>query len=199
LIIASIGTIQKHIVNVGNDFIYFAEDIRPTKDQLVPCNKYRFLIYDKTTDDSLYVSNPFKFLTEDVNEKSTYLEYRNSTEIYRFDYPGLPSFKNKVRLQLYATHFDGDTELESYRSDTSGEVRNLESSLDKVITVETYWFDELAHIATLAMNQHDGIEMNGFEYTVKTPHQVEENTSSVVKKGIFEVIETQFSRINKFC
>lgn len=199
LIIPSIGVIVKHIVNIGNDYTYFATGIRPEEEQLTACNNYRFLIYDKSTNDSLFISNPWIFLVKDINDKSTYLEYRNSANIYNFDYDGLPTFLNKVRLKLYALHFDGETEIEPYRSDTSGEVRNLESTLDKFIVVETYWFDELAHIATLVMNQHDGIIMNGFEYTVKTPHQVEENTSSGVKKGIFEVIESQFSRINRFC
>lgn len=199
LVIASIGTITKHIVNIDNDFIYFATGIRPEAESLIPCNNYRFLIYDKTTNDSLFVSNPWKFLTEDVNDKATYLEYRNSQNIYNFDYDGLPNFLNKVRLKLYALHFDGETELEPYRSDTSGEVRNLEGTLDKFIVVETYWFDELAHVATLVLGQHDDIRMNGVEYTIKTPHQVEENTQSGVKKGIFEVIDAQFSRINRFC
>ena len=199
LIIPSIGTIQKHIVNIDNDYVYFGTDIRPEKDDLVPCNLYRFVIYDKSTDVLLYISNPWRFLTEDVTEKSTYLEYRSSTSIFNFDYTGLPSYVNKVRLKLYNIGLGSESESEQYRSATTGTVRNFESVLDKFFVIETYWFDELAEVATMVLNEHDDIKMNAVEYTIKTKWQPEDNVFSRVKKGTFEVIEKQFSEINRFC
>jgi hypothetical protein len=199
LLIPSLGNIQKHIVNIDNDYVYYATDIKPTRDQLTHGNNYRFIVYDKSTNESLYISNPWKFLTEDVTENSTYLNYRSSISKYNFDYDGLPDFYNKIRLKLYKIGIGSDTDIEPYRSDTSGEVRNLESTLDKFLIIETYWFDELAQVATMAMNQHDQIFMNGVSYTIKTPFQPDDNPLTRLQKGTFEVYDSQFSRINKYC
>lgn len=193
-----IATVQLNVVS-GSTVDLYAEGINPTG--LVDSKNYRFVIWDTVTNNAIYISNLWVYFIEDkdLNKLTSYLEYRASQNIYYWDYEGLPNFKNKQRLHLYRMSWNPENQTDSYREDTTGRTNNYFSSPQKYYEIQTYFFDDRAHEATVVLCEHDEIELNKLGYTVKTKHSIEENPREDSHNGSFELYENRFSTINKTC
>ena len=89
-----------------------------------------------------------------------------------------------------------EIELEQYVEQTTGKRRNLKSISSKVLTMETYFFDDEANDMMLAISMHDDILLNGKVVDVKTAYAIETNRINSLQKGTIEFYDQDFSTIN---
>lgn len=156
---------------------------------------YQFIVFDNT-DDSLEVqSTCFNLISTNEITEFTYLEFRNSTDTFNFDYETVAGYNN-VFLPMNVIDQQPEIEKKEYRERSTGLLRNQKNQSAKVLTLETYFFDEYSHDAMLALSNHDDIKINGVVVEVKEAYQVERNKMSSQNKGTIEVYDQRYSTIN---
>jgi len=197
-VLTNVATVKQNVI-IGNQVNLYAEDIKPAG--LKDSNFYKFVIFDTTTNEVIYLSNEFVYFIDDeeLNKITSYVEYRASQNLYYFDYINLPLFKNKIRLHLHRMAWNPENTTDSYEEDTTGIVRNFFSTPRKYFEIRTYFFDDRAHEATVIFCEHDEIILNRLAYTVKTKHSLEDNPREDTHNGSYELYENRFSTVNKTC
>lgn len=162
---------------------------------------YRLAIVDSSNSNAIvFVSNDLKCITTtNANKKTGKFVYKNSVNIYRFLYESIPDFTHQIRLMINGLEDNVEGQLDQYRSVSSGKLRNVNVELDRVIKIETYYFDRLAHAAVGVMQVHDYIFINGISYLVKNLYKPDwSNPAKATFKGILEIYEQDFSMSNRY-
>lgn len=171
---------------------YHAEFTMP----LLQFGENRFYVLYNTSSGIVYfISNPFRFEKQN-KECFPLLSYRNSEDVFLNGYDCFTDKRNQHRIDFNLIDGQPEIELKQYREQGTGLLRNQKSESAKVMTVETYLFDNGANDAMLSLSIHDDIQINGKAYEVKTPHQVIANRFTKRKKGTIEFYDQEFSTIN---
>lgn len=195
----NIGVINSDLV--GEDSItgyelynYYAKFICP---EVTP-GIYEMIIYNYVTNKTLLVSNSIEIMQpEQANEVTQQIEYSNVSKIYNFMYDS--GFTNKFRLHIFEEDRQYETEVKQYRPVTTGKIRNIRTTSDRILTLETYYFDEEAHEAAAAMFIHSDIFISGIKVEPRTAYKITpRDRIRNVNKGQIEVVDVNYSMINKF-
>lgn len=164
-----------------------------------PIGFYRLAVWNQLTGAIMFVSNRLELMTlSDAKCDSSLLRYRNTNTLYGVRYPALPNFLNTHRLRIYQLEFQGEGDLEQYRSVSSGELRNVNFELDKSIQLEMYWFDNHAHEAAIVWQMHNYIAINDKLYLPKGLYKIEWDVKRKLNKGRIEMFEQAFSTANRY-
>lgn len=157
---------------------------------------YRPIIYDSTTDQILYVLNWFEFKSQFEAGNYVHLSYRNSSNIFNFNYEELPNFRNEIFIDLNVINNEPEYDLTNYSEASTGFVRNQKSQLKDSYTLEAYFFDEVAHSGMKGISMHDDIELNFRPYQIKEGYEIEFNIRNRVEKGSIQVYDQNANEIN---
>lgn len=170
---------------------------------------YRFMIYDSSVanyDDIIYLSNEFELINDDRYLTETIkIKYRHYANIRNINYVGLPTFFNVVRLRITqpepSTYEFKNAVL--YRDTDTNEPFYQQFEDYKITSLETYWFDDPMHEATLVFMEHSNkfiVDYVNRPIEVRTEsglQPVQVNRASRLSTFKFEVYDSDFSRINR--
>lgn len=188
---SDIGTITKDVIS-GSDYrFYFSFNI----DLSVDPGIYYMVVYNSSTNDVKYVSNCIEVITEDDIECYVYLEYRNSSDIFNYNYEDVVNY-NTVFLEMNLIEAEPEIQLTTYREQTTGYRRNRKSQTSQVISMETQFFDDGANDMMFALSVHDDIKINGTVVEVKTAYKIDTNKFNSVQKGVIEFYNQEYSTVN---
>lgn len=188
---ASIGTLSKDIISGTSYRFYTTVNISAS----VPKGIYDVVVFNSSTNALKYQMDCVKVITDNDLDEYALFAYRNSTNLYNFNYEGILKY-NTVFLPVNVIEHQIETNRKQYREQSTQKVRNQKSTADKVITVETYFFDERAHDMFGVLAQHDDIRINDNRVTVKEDYKVETIQRSTVSKGTIQFILQDYSTIN---
>jgi hypothetical protein len=190
-VIAEIGTLQKDVVSVSGYRFYLPFTI----DGATPKGTYQMVIHNNVIPALKYDSNWFEVITSDDIENYMLLFYRNSSNAFSFNYQGVNNY-NTIFLPMNIIDQQPEINLTAYRERTTGIIRNQKSQTAKVISIESYFFDDEANDMMLALSIHDDILINGQSFQVKTAYKIEYDKNASMHKGVIEMYNQKFSTIN---
>ncbi len=159
-------------------------------------DKYWMVIYNTLNENVYYVSNPFRSYKEEDKLCYPLLSYRNDCDTFGFGYECVAT-RNKIRLDINMVEPQAEIEIDQYREQTTGLLRNEKSQTALVTVVETKQFDDGANLGGMfSLNTHDDILINDRPYEVKTPHRVTPNRKNPLQDGVIELYDQEFSTVN---
>lgn len=195
----NIGVINSQLVGEDSEsgyelFNYYSKFICPEVEPGI----YEMIIYNYVTNKTLLVSNRIEIMNQDDADLVTQqVEYSNVSSIYNFRYDS--GFTNKLRLHIFEEDRQYDTQVRQYRPVTTGKVRNIRTTSDRILTLETYYFDEEAHEAAAAMFIHSDIYISGIKIEPRVGYKINgRDRMRNTNKGQIEVYDVNYSMINKF-
>ena len=180
----NIGALKKHILENELYNIYCEFTFPPMAN-----NTYYFEIVDVVKAVSKAKSNYILVENTAYNLTTQRIEYANELNIDKFYYETLPEFRNIFRLQLSKIDVQFPTEKNQYRNITDHKLRTISSYRDKVVKIESYYFDEDGHEAMASVVDHSEIYIDDQKYVAKTPYQTTTSITSNLYKGEFDAIE----------
>lgn len=186
---ANAGTLMQDVIS-GSEYRFYADF---TISDALDNGIYQLVIFNNTNDEIKYISNCFKLIAIEDVENYVYLQYRNSSDIFGFnsDISGY----NNVFLDLNITDFQPEIERDSYKEASTGQIRDQKGEFEKVLTLESYFFDDGANDGLIMLSSLDDILINQINVKVKTPLQIESNIRNSLQKGTIEFYDQDFSRI----
>lgn len=188
---ADVAPLEKDVIS-GSDFRFYASF---TIDPLVPNGVYFFVVYNDQTDELKYQSNCFRVISLDIIDQYVYLQYRNSGNIYDFNYETVNQY-NSVFIDASVIEQQPEAELKQYQEQATGKMRLLKSQVRKQVNLETQFFDDEANDAMLSISVHDDILLNESPFEVKTPFQIGTNKFNALQKGTIELYDQDYSTVN---
>lgn len=192
LVIADIATLQQDIIT-GAEFRFYTTFKIPVG--VDAGSSYYFVIFNDITDELIYVTNCFRVISDQEIQDYVLLTYRNSCNMFNFNYETIDD-ANTVFIRANLVEAQPELQLQQYKSQSTGKRRNLKTQTDRVITLETYFFDDEANKVMVILGVHDEITLNGSSYTVKSGHVVETNKFNALQKGTMEFFDDDLSEIN---
>jgi len=187
----ALGTLNKCSID-GSDYRFY---VSATIDSGVSNGIYQMVILNTVTGDLKYQSNCIRIISTAEISNYSYLEYRNSTDTFNYDYANVSGYNN-LFLEMNVIDQQPESEKKSYRERSTGKLRNQKNQTSKVLTLETYFFDEDAHNMMLALVNHDNIKINGVEIEIDSDYQIDRNKMSKQNKGTVSIYDQRFSTIN---
>jgi hypothetical protein len=196
MVAVSIGNLAKHAIDDGTYNIYCDAVTIPSG---TPPGYYRMIIYRQDTNAVLYLSNVLEvMLLDDAKCNSVVLQYKNGVDFYKYYYTLVPDYINKIRMRMYRSDEQPEGTLTQYRAISTGVLRNVSYELDKMLKLETYWFDDNANRAMFVFQAHGFLTINNFFYLVKTPFKWTFDQRKRCNKGTIEFYEQAFSSANRY-
>ncbi len=196
MIEAEIGTLQKHDITPGTYNIYASVVNIPAG---IDFGFYYMMIYRQDTSAIIMASNPIELMSlEDSKAESVRLQFKHGYNFYKYYYELVPLYINKIRLRMYRIDEQFEGELVQYRAVSSGRLRNVSFELDKKITLECYYFDDLANRAMGVFQAHGFMTVNDYFYLPKTLYKWAFDAKKKVMKGTIELFEQDFSTANRY-
>jgi len=162
----------------------------------IATGNYFLAIYSGSPGTVRYVSNEFRFVAASDILTLCYLEYRNASTMFKFNYSGLPTFYNQIFADFNNIENQPDIEKENYPEVTTGEVRSSKVYSKKIVTLEADYFDDYAHDAMLAFSGHDNITINKVPYEVNDPYEIIPSRANSLKRGTITLFNSRVSTIN---
>lgn len=190
-IIQSVGALEKDSVTLSG-FRFYTAFTLPSS---VPRGTYYFVIYNTVTSAVKYQSNCVKVIDESEIEKYVLLFYRNSTDLFNYGYNDINNY-NTVFLPMNIVNQEPDVIESVYTERTTGERRKQKTQVSKVLSLEAYYFDDEANDMMIALASHDDIKINGIKVEPKGSYKIEYDKNNAVKRGVLEVYDQRFSKIN---
>ena len=142
-----VAVLSKDIIS-GTDYRWYADDfIFPD----IENGCYRFIIQDTVQNNVLYVSDIIEVV--DSTDGLMYARFRNASNMLNYNYEGLPSFNNKVHIEMFDRKPLLSTTTQGYDL-TDGSFKRIRTIRTKNIELVTGWFDENEHEATESMIIH---------------------------------------------
>ena len=157
---------------------------------------YFFVIYDTSDDSVLFKLNTFKLINPDEAGNYVRVSYRNSSNIFNYAYEELPDYRNVVYLDFNLIANDTEYDIKTNTEATTGLQINLKSQLRDAVTLESYFFDQVAHYGAKGLSMHDDININFLDYEVKEGYEIETNKISKVTKGTINLWVQDNNTIN---
>lgn len=192
--ITDLGAIMQR-VTLTNGYRMYADFIFPN----ISNKQYQFIIYNTNTSSVKCLSNWFMVMdTASADIITAYVAYRNSRSQYYYDWALYPDFYERVRLNLSLQSYTPEGTVEQLQSVNTGRRRNLNRTVDKSVKLQTYYFDDGANDACIALFESDDIQINGKQYLAKTIYTPNARPNSKVSTGEVELYEQDFSSVNKY-
>lgn len=105
---------------------------------------------------------------DDANFTSAMFEISHNSTLGNFFYPYVSEeYFQKMRLRINLREYQPETNIESYRSTATGQVRNLQGTYQSSVTIETPEYSVHDHKAMAVLSVHDIIKINGKQYVRK--------------------------------
>lgn len=163
----------------------------------LPSKKYRIAFIDNNDSGRIgVISNQFYIASESESNCLIELKYRHSNSIFGFNYDDRPDEYNIIWLHLNMIESQPEIELKQTREYTTGVRRSQRIEISKVLTLESYYFDDETNDAMLALSAHDDIRLNGKVVTVKEAFQIITDRRNSVQKGTIEFYDQSYSTVN---
>jgi len=180
----NVGVLKKQFVkdifyNIWCDFIF----------PVLGNGEFQFVIYDSVKNVEKARSNYILVENTQHDLITQRIEYSNELNGNKFYYESLPGFTNKFRLPLSKIDVQFPSEKKQYRNITNNKLRTFQTFRDKVVKIESYYFDEDAHEAMSAVVDCNNVIIGGSKYVPKTGYNINNNISSLISKGDFEAYE----------
>ena len=192
-VVAGVGVLSQDVIS-GTNYNLFSELTLN-----VAAGIYQLRIYNTVSDTLKCISNYFQVLPLETADLITVaVRYRNSRNHYKFRYVENAAFYNKVRLHLGLKDWQPEGNFQQYRSVSTGKLRNEKYELDRLVKLETYYFDDAAHDSMAILCSCDNIELNTRLYLAKGLYKPTINENSTVSKGEVDLYDYAFSKINKY-
>jgi hypothetical protein len=179
-IIENFANLHKDEINEAQYNIY-SEFIFP----IAEVGEYKFGIWDNYQNKYKAVSN--SFTVHNNTEDTTVLKYRSPYDFENFGYSRLPEYFNVFRLPLILVDIQYESEKQQYRNVTDRRFRNYRSYRDKMIKVESYYFDDNSHEAISCAYEHEVLILNNQLYVPKSGYEIEDIRERDTKKGSIEL------------
>jgi hypothetical protein len=186
-LIENFANLEKDQVNEAQYNIY-AEFTFPVAADGV----FKFGIWDNSQNKYKAISNTFTIYS-DVT-KTAVLKYRSPYDYERFGYSRLPEYFNVFRLPLILIDLQYESQKSQYRNVSDRKFRNYRSYRDKVIKVESYYFDENSHEAISCAYEHEVLIINDQLFVPKGGYEIDEIPDRDTKKGSIELYADSSSR-----
>lgn len=205
-LVRSTGLVQQNVAPLQRVFADDATTYFPyasvTLSGVAP-GVYRLAIVDTSTTapyNVLFVSQDIQVMTVAEAPKVTArFRFRNSANIYRVLYNALDDdFLQEIRLRVNVLAEETDGEISQYRAVSTGRLRNVSFELDKFITLETYFFDDMGHRAVMVWQAHDFLLINNLNYLIKDLYKIQWEPHLNTNKGSIELYEQAFSTQNRY-
>jgi hypothetical protein len=105
----------------------------------------------------------------EANQLSAIFEYSHNKKLGSLYYPYLSTgTKQKLRLRISVSDAQSDTTISGYEEVSTGQMRNLQGTIRKFITVTTMDYSREDHDAMMILSVHDTIIINGVTYIRKS-------------------------------
>lgn len=157
---------------------------------------YQFEIYNTSTSSQKCVSNWFRVMND--AGPTSFVKFKNSRNIYDYQYELIPDFYNQFRLHLSVNSVSAEGGASQVQNVATGRRRNANGISDKSFQLSTYYFDDGAHDAAIALIEHDSIEINGRSYIKKGAYTPNIRVNSKLSVGQADLYEQAFSSVNKY-
>lgn len=191
---SNLGVILQR-VSLTNGYRLYADFIFPD----VPNRQYQFQIFNTVTNVPKCTSNWIQVLDFYQAETITAsVVWRNSRSNYYYDWTLYPDFYCRIRLHLSLQSYTPEGTVEQLQSVNNGHRRNLNRTVDKSVKLMTYYFDDGANDACIALFEADDVQINGKKYLAKTIYNPNARPNSKVSTGEIELYEQDFSSVNKY-
>ena len=175
-----IGTLTKDIIS-GSSYRFYSEFTIP--EGLTP-GCYYLVIRDEFYDQVKYISNKLQYST--LLDYTFYLKFRNNKSILNFNYEGLSSFYNKVRVKLQKRQPQQDTTSIGYDL-IDGNFNPVRYVKGKEFEFITLWYNELDHDAFSTAIIHSSfliIERGAFvQYRTDDRYQIDWSDNYPLAEG----------------
>ena len=185
-------------VNGGTLFHVYGYFVTPALDQFA----YLPIIYKENNNAVKYVGNCLKVIQPEQcpDNYTLTLEYRNTTNYFRYLYEQVPDYYNTIRIALtLASSPLNDDEIGSDQEISTGTRKFKEIITNRYYTLTALKFDNKAHEAGLALGTHDTILMNGEEYLTRTAWTPEGDQGEVIRDATWEVWRVAYSEVSRSC
>lgn len=186
-----VATLTKDIIS-GSDYRFY---MTVNIDVSVLNGEYYLVVYNSLTDEVKFQGNCIYVISEDEIENYVYLQYRNSSNIFNINYGVFSEYQN-IFLDMNVIDEQPEIEVKTYTEVSTGKIRNQLSNTAKVLTLESYYFDDGANDMMLALSVHDDILINGKVVKVKTPYKIETSLRDSLQRGVIEFYDQEFSTVN---
>ena len=151
-VVLDVAPISTDIFSGGYRF-YVEDFVFP----VVPTGCYRFLVLDVSFGENvIYLSDPFEVV--DSTEGLINCKYRNGKDILNYNYEGLPTFYNKIHVELLKRKPLRPTITQGYML-ASGSFKRIKTLLTKTWEFITGWFDTNEHDAMQSMVIHSDLQL----------------------------------------
>ena len=188
-VVPNLGTLNKDVTTGA----FYRFSITFTISNTVPLGLYYPVIYNTSTNDVVFQGNQIRVINDEQAEKYVYCQYKNSSNLFNTNFSD--TYMN-VFLEVNLIEQQPEIALQQYRELSTGKIRNQKTQTAKVLTLETYFFDEGANDMMLALSVHDDIMINGITVKVKTPFKIITNKYNSTTKGTIEFYDQRFSTVN---
>lgn len=163
---------------------------------LVDGKQYELRIYDSVIggDPVLYSVMCFEFRSS--ADGLVQVSYRNSSNIFNYNYVELPDYRNIFYLDLALIDEQAEYEIDSYFEVSTGDARMIKSQIKDYIVLESKLFDSQRHDGMKALSLHDDIILNQRTYSVKEGYSIDYNIRSKRADGTIEFWDQGKNEIN---
>lgn len=193
-VVNNLGAILQK-VTLASGYRFYADFIFPD----ISLAQYQFQVFNTDTNTVKVISNWFQTLDTDTANKTTVsVVWRNSRSNYYYDFALFPDFYCRIRLHLSLQSYTPEGTIEQLQSVNTGRRRNLNRTVDESVKLQTYYFDDAANKACIALFEADDIQINGMSYLSKTIYAPNTRSNSKISTGEIELYEQDFSSINKY-
>ncbi len=215
-----IAAVDKDLNIVTDNFLTLQQDTSPTTGYRIwgytsslalgtstdLANTKYFVIYDNVSSAIIWRSSQIKVTTQDAlySDKYVRFQYRNLSDRFGMAYNSIiaseANFYNYVYLEMRFTQAEYISELSVYEEVSTGNERVNGTSLNKVLNMRGYKWDDLFHeAAQVALGTSAEIFINGKRYIFEAASGYDGNTNeiSTLSLSSFRLFEYDYQLTDK--
>jgi hypothetical protein len=149
--------------NIGSlNYLTIAEGIKISGQITIPvlCDgTYNYIIYNTTTMDLVFISNPMELINDVSIQYTSMLKYRNKADVLGWNYYEQPTFYNTVRIHALLSD-EQTTEETSEYNDVNYNIITPKIVIRKEHTLEVDYLDSISHDAFHIALRHSEVYLN---------------------------------------
>lgn len=182
IILTNVAPVQRVFeVDTPSEYKIYLEDI--TVSGITPFKEIYFIVYDTISQEVIFKSNCFQIRPQDHADNLARVSYRNSTNIYGYNFEGLPDFYQSLFIDLNAASEEVESKDDTYTEVTTGYERPTEIEQKHIVNFIASRFDIRAHKAMFALSACDDIEINFRKYQRASTYTYKPNNQLSLHNG----------------
>lgn len=193
-IIENVAAMLKHDVPGGTGYNVYSTLVFPA---LASGSNVKLRIYSAVTGQAVLRSAPLLVGGPESLNSSVYLRHRHDRSFYGIRWHDLPGFHQAYRVNLSLIDEQNESERDIYKESATGQRRAYNSSMDKVVKMESYYFDSMAHDAISVLFENEIVLMNGRSYILKSAYRRNFDPLTKIYKGEAEFYDQGFAGWNR--